>query len=68
MSCRSGKVPYPSPQAAYAVLEFQRRRGKNARRNNALSWARGRETVYRCPICGLHHIGHEVAPAKKVSA
>jgi len=60
VSCRSGKVAYASPQAAHAVLELQRRRGKNARRNNALSWAKGRETAYRCPICSAWHIGHQV--------
>lgn len=51
-SCPIGKVPYPSPQAAFRVLAKVQRRTKprtGHRRHRP-------GTAYRCPDCGCWHL------------
>lgn len=52
MSCPSGKVPYPSPQAAHGALSRIRRRS----RRRHLRGKRTGGSAYRCPLCGSYHI------------
>ena len=63
MNCPSGKLRYASPQAAHAVIAKQGKRHE-AQKRAALSWAKGRLTAYRCPMCGGWHTGHTTHLAK----
>lgn len=62
MSCQSGKLPYPSPQAAAAVMLHQSKR--HTTRKHAPKWAKGKEGVYHCKMCGKWHVGHKVIKDK----
>lgn len=67
MTCRTGKLPYATPQAARAVIAQQGKRHAAAKRH-ALPWAKGRMTAYRCQFCKAWHIGHEVNKPKEARA
>lgn len=55
MSCQSGKIAYPSPQAARRAMDaMQRRKTVNS---HALGWAKGKCVAYKCR-CGAWHNGH----------
>lgn len=52
----TGKVAYPSPQAAQRVAGCMcRRKTSNTK---SLKWARGTLQVYRCRLCTGWHVGH----------
>ena len=59
-ACPTGKIPYPSPQRAHAVLERQTGRSRKANQRHALKYAPCRSNIYKCPMCGQWHTGHEV--------
>jgi hypothetical protein len=48
-ACPTGKIGYPSPQAAHRVLGHLRRRHSDKRKR------RGHLSAYQCPSCGFWH-------------
>jgi epoxyqueuosine reductase QueG len=53
MSCPSGKIPYPSPQAAHATLSHLNRRQRGNHRSHKRRRSGG--TAYQCPHCAQWH-------------
>lgn len=54
MTCPSGKIPYPSPQAAHRALDHLRRRNRTALGNRRRRKPRG--TAYQCQDCTAWHV------------
>jgi epoxyqueuosine reductase QueG len=52
VSCPSGKIPYPSPQAAHATLQHLNRRQRNGRSHRR---RRSGGTAYACDLCKQWH-------------
>ena len=60
MNCPTGKLIYATPQSAHYAFGCLTRRTPKDRCRHTLKWAKGHNGVYRCELCGHHHIGHEV--------
>lgn len=54
MTCPSGKIPYPSPQAAHATLQHVNRRQRT--HTNRHQRRRPTGSAYRCPLCAEWHV------------
>jgi len=65
MACRSGKLPYATPQAANVALAHMSQR-HTANGRHGMKWAKGQAVAYRCPLCREWHVGHQIVH-KKIS-